>query len=276
MDTTAKQYELGFLGAGNMAEAIAKAAIEQGVLRREQVIASDPNEERQSAFKQLGITTCDDNTMVIQSSKQIMVAVKPQIMKQVAADLGKHGSEQQVILSIMAGVSTEQLGQIIAAQHSVDRPRVIRIMPNLPIQVGLGMAGVALGPHAKGGDEALAMRLFEAAGKVVLVDESKLDAITAVSGSGPAYVFYLAEAIQSAACELGLNDHAAVLAQQTILGAAHLMAASDDDPGTLRRKVTSPGGTTEAAIEHLQQNKTSDIITGAIHAAAKRSVELGQ
>ena len=138
------------------------------------------------------------------------------------------------------------------------------------------MAAVAVGIHAQAGDETLALRLFEAAGRVVLVEESQLDAVTAVSGSGPAYVFYLAEAMQRAACDLGLSEHAAVLTQQTILGAAQLMAASSDNPETLRRKVTSPGGTTEAAINHLQQHRATDVITGAIRAAANRSVELGQ
>lgn len=269
------EYELGFLGAGNMAEAIAKAAIQQGVLDAQQIIAADPNDERQAVFSRLGVAVAPDNTQVISQSKQIMLAVKPQMMTQAATDVGRCGSEDSVVLSIMAGVTTQKLSQAIAQQGQVLRPRVIRIMPNTPLQVGMGMAGIALGQHAVEGDEALAMRLFAAAGKVVRVDEAHIDAITAVSGSGPAYVFYLAQAMAEAAQELGLGQHARVLVQQTILGAAQLMAASPETPAELRRKVTSPGGTTEAAITCLEEHQAAQAFVEAIKAAAKRSAELG-
>jgi len=120
------------------------------------------------------------------------------------------------------------------------------------------------------------MKLFGAAGETILVNESDLDAITAVSGSGPAYVFYLAEAMQRAAADLGLARHAPLLVQQTILGAARLMRQSDETPEQLRHKVTSPGGTTEAAIRHLDGNKTTDVIINAIKAARAQSVALGE
>ena len=270
------QYELGFLGAGHMAEAIAKAAIHKGVLQRDQIAASDPSDQRRTVFGQLGVTTDSDNAAIIGKSKQVLIAVKPQAMGQAAGDLGRHGVADQVILSIMAGVSSKKLGQAIAAGHATAKPRVVRVMPNTPLQIGFGMTGVALGAHAHRGDEDLAMRLFGAAGKVVLVDESQLDAVTAVSGSGPAYVFYLAEAMQRAAGELGLSEHADVLVQQTILGAAQLIATSENTPETLRRQVTSPGGTTQAAIEHLEKHHAADVIADAIQAAAQRSIELGQ
>ena len=270
------QYELGFLGAGNMAEAIAKAAIDKRVLTADQMTASDPSEQRRSKFSQLGITTSTDNTETIKQSKQVLIAVKPQVMAQAAADIARYGSSDQIILSIMAGITTAKLGQAIATGGGITQPRIVRIMPNTPLQVGYGMAGVALGEHAVEGDEDLAMRLFGAAGKVVLVRESQLDAITAVSGSGPAYVFYLAEAMQQAANELGLDQHTDVLVRQTILGAAQLLAESNDSPQELRRKVTSPGGTTEAATNHLDQNNTTQLIINAIKTAAQKSVELGK
>ena len=137
------------------------------------------------------------------------------------------------------------------------------------------MAGIARGRHARPGDEALAMKLFGAAGEAILVDESDLDAVTAVSGSGPAYVFYLAEAMERAAQELGLGEHASLLVSQTILGAATLMCRSDDSPEELRHKVTSPGGTTEAAVRHLDGNSTREVFINAIKAARDRSLELG-
>ncbi len=270
------QYELGFIGAGNMAEAIAKAAIDKHILQPQQIIAADPSPQRRDAFKKLGVTATDDNTQAVKDTKQLLLAVKPQVMAQAASDLGKHGSPQQVFISIMAGINTPNLAAAIAQQGNIPNPRVVRVMPNTPLQVGLGMAGVALGQHATQQDAALTMQLFSAAGKVILVDESQLDAVTALSGSGPAYVFYLAQAMQRAATELGLTEHAATLTTQTILGAAHLLAASSETPADLRRKVTSPGGTTEAAINHLDAQNTADSIVNAIKAAHQRSIELGK
>jgi len=203
-DNHPMRYELGILGAGNMAEAIVRAAIDKKILRPDQVIASDPSEQRRAVFAKLGVTAVTDNQQVITGSSQLLLAVKPQAAPQIAADIGKHMADSQVIVSIMAGVTTPKLGQVIAEQGRIPRPRIIRVMPNTPLQIGLGMAGVALGPHAKPGDDDLAMKLFAAAGRVVRVAEPDLDAVTAVSGSGPAYVFYLAEAMIQAAGELGL------------------------------------------------------------------------
>jgi len=270
-----QQYELGFLGAGNMAEAIAQAAISREVLKPEQIIAADPNDQRRAVFSQLGIATNPRNIEVIGRSKQVLIAVKPQVMGQAAVDLARYGTDGQVILSIMAGISTQKLTQAITAQGAGKPPRVVRIMPNTPLQVGCGMTAVALGEQASPGDEALAMRLFGAAGKVILLDESKMDAITALSGSGPAYVFYLAQAMQRAAAELGLADHGDTLVRQTILGAAQLLAASEESPEQLRHKVTSPGGTTEAAIHYLDKHNAANIVVDAIQAAKQRSIELG-
>jgi pyrroline-5-carboxylate reductase len=271
------RYELGFLGAGNMAEAIARAAVRCRVLGAVDMVASDPSPDRRRVFTSLGVTTTEDNVAVIQQAKQVLLAVKPQTMPQVAADLGKHGSPDQVIVTIMAGVTTRKLAGAIraAAAGRGEEPRIVRVMPNTPLQVGLGMSGVAVGVGTQPGDEALTMKLFGAAGKAVRVEEAALDAVTAVSGSGPAYVFYLAEAMEQAAQDLGLGEHARVIVQQTILGAAQLMASSGEAPAELRRKVTSPGGTTEAAIRTMAEQRVAEAIVRAIQAAEKRSKELG-
>jgi pyrroline-5-carboxylate reductase len=260
-----------------MAEAIVKAVTASGMLRADQLVASDPSDVRRALFTGLGVTCVADNETVIRQSKQVLIAVKPQVMLQAAADLGRFGAIDQVIITIMAGVSSTKLAAAIAAGRggAVADVRVIRVMPNTPLQVGFGMAGIALGNGAKPGDEALALKLFTAGGKAVVVPESAIDAITAVSGSGPAYVFYLAEAMEAAAVKLGLGEHARVLVAQTILGSAQLLAASTDTPAELRRKVTSPGGTTEAAIKHMDGNKTIDVVVNAIKAAEARSKELG-
>jgi len=263
-------YQLGFIGAGNMAEAIVKAAIEQPVLSPGQIIAADPSAERRQLFDSLGIATTDDNARVIRESEQLVLAVKPQKMEKPAAQIGQEGDPQQIVISIMAGVRTAKLEAAIG-----DQRRIVRVMPNTPVMVGRGMAGVALSEHARAGDQQLTMRLFQAGGEAVLVDEPKLDAITAIAGSGPAYVFYLAEAMAQAAQQLGLGEDASRLVAQTMLGGAALLAQSDDDATTLKQKVMSPGGTTEAAINQLDQHGVRDAITKAIHAAEQRSRELG-
>lgn len=265
------QYELGFIGAGNMAEAIARAAVDHGVLDASQIIAFDPAENRRDAFASIGIQIATDNAAVITQSKQILIAVKPQMMQDAAADLAAHVTDDQVIVSIMAGITSSRLSD------AVGKPlRVVRVMPNTPMLVGAGMAGIALGESAQNGDQDLAMKLFGAGGKAVTVDEPMIDTITAVSGSGPAYLFYLAEAMEEAARQLGLGEHAELLVSQTVLGAAKLLNESPDSAAELRRKVTSPKGTTEAAIKHLDGNKSTDVIINAIKAAHARSIELGK
>jgi pyrroline-5-carboxylate reductase len=144
-----------------------------------------------------------------------MLAIKPQVLPQLAGELAMHGRDDQVLISIMAGIGTNKLGDVIGKPV-----RAVRVMPNTPMMVGLGMSGLAVGEHAKPGDEALALKLFGAAGKVVRVEEKLIDAVTAVSGSGPAYVYYLAEAMEKAAGELGLGEHARLFVSQTLLGAA--------------------------------------------------------
>ncbi|MCE9590572.1 MAG: pyrroline-5-carboxylate reductase [Planctomycetes bacterium] len=270
-------YELGFLGAGNMAEAIAKAAIGKGVLKAGQMIAADPVETRRKVFADLGVRIAADNGEVIRGSKQVLLAVKPQTFPQLAQELARDLTADHVLVTIMAGITTAKITSAVAAAGGkTGSPRIIRVMPNTPLMVGVGMAGVALGPGAKPGDESLALRLFSAGGEAIVVPEEKLDAITAVSGSGPAYVFYLAEAMEKAARELGLEREASLLVRQTILGAAHLLKeAANEAPAELRRKVTSPGGTTEAAIKHMDGNKSIDVIVNAVKAAEKRSKELG-
>jgi len=254
-----------------MAEAMARAAIDSRLLDAAQMFACDVSDDRRQLFESLGIETTTSLNDLIAASDQVLLAVKPQTWPKVADACAQVDAERQVVISIMAGVSSQKICE------GAGKPlRVVRVMPNTPLMAGVGMAGVALGSHAKPGDEALTLKLLRAAGEAVVVDEKDIDAITAVSGSGPAYVFYLAEAMQKAADELGLGEHAALLVEQTMLGAAKLLRESDDAPAELRRKVSSPGGTTEAAIKHLDGNKTIDVIVNAIKAAQARSVELGK
>lgn len=276
-------HQLGFIGAGNMAEAIVRAAISSQILPADQIIACDVNQTRRDLFASLGVSVTQTTAQVVSQAKPyLLLAVKPQQLGDVAAELAQHITADHVIISIMAGITSAKLAAAItraraAAGLSDDlKIRVIRVMPNTPLMSGLGMAGISLGEDAKPGDETMAQQIFAAGdNQAVIIPESQMDALTAVSGSGPAYVFYLAEAMEKAAHELGLKDHARQLVAQTILGSAHLLASSSDTPAELRRKVTSPGGTTEAAIRHMDGNKSVDVIVNAIKAAQKRSQELG-
>lgn len=266
------QYQLAFIGAGNMAEAIARAAVEHLVLEPSQIVAADPSPQRRQAFVDLGLAVTDSNAEAIASAEQVLLAVKPQVMPDAARDLAYHGRPEQVVISILAGITCAKFAAAVGRLT-----RVVRVMPNTPLMVGYGMAGIATGPDAQPGDDDLALRLFSAgASKAIRVDEPLIDAITAVSGSGPAYAFYLAEAMEAAADQLGLGDHARTLVVQTLLGAAWLLDESGEPAADLRRKVTSPGGTTEAACNHLDQTGVMQHITQALHAAEQRSKELGQ
>ncbi|MGB0767644.1 MAG: pyrroline-5-carboxylate reductase [Phycisphaeraceae bacterium] len=262
-------YRLGFIGCGNMAQAIASGAIKGGVLAPGEIIASDPSEANRSVFDEWGCRAVEDNAEVAAQAEQVLLAVKPQVFPQVAPQLAGL-PDDRVLISIMAGLSSAKIASLIGATC-----RVVRVMPNTPAMVGAGMAGIALGEGAQPGDDALAQQLFAAVGEVVALDEPMIDAINAISGSGPAYLFYLAEAMEAAAKDLGLGDAARRIVAQTLVGSGKLLAESGEDPAELRRKVTSPGGTTLAASNHLDAKQVHTSIIQAIHAAFARAKELG-
>ncbi|MEX2672317.1 MAG: pyrroline-5-carboxylate reductase [Phycisphaeraceae bacterium] len=265
------RHKLAFVGAGNMAEAIARSAIHKAVLQPSEIVAADPSAERREVFASLGMHTAETVGEAVSASEQVVLAVKPQTLPKIAGELAEALTDAHVVISIMAGLRAAKIEQAVGRSL-----RLVRVMPNTPMLVGRGMSAIALGPNANKGDDALAMKLFEAGGRAIRVDESQMDAITAVSGSGPAYVFYLAEAMEQAARDLGLAEHAELLVAQTLQGAAALLAESPDAAAALRRKVTSPGGTTEAAIKHLDSHDALATLTNAIKAAATRSSELGK
>ncbi|HSV14994.1 MAG TPA: pyrroline-5-carboxylate reductase [Tepidisphaeraceae bacterium] len=267
-------YELGILGAGNMAEAIVRGVLRANRLKPEQIIAADVAPARRQLFaEQLKIKAVEDNAEVARQSRVILLSVKPQQSQAALAGIGGVLSPDALVISIMAGVSTRFIETALGGGK---RWRVIRTMPNTPMLVGQGVVGVAPGQHATAADVAHAHHLFEAAADVVDVTEDKIDAVTAVSGSGPAYVFFLVEQMIAAGMELGLTDaQARQLATKTALGAATMLSTSNDSPAELRRKVTSPGGTTQAAITHMESQGFAQMVCDAIKAAEKRSKELG-
>ncbi|MDX1565373.1 MAG: pyrroline-5-carboxylate reductase [Phycisphaeraceae bacterium] len=265
------QYTLGLIGGGNMAEAVVRAAIGGGVLEPAQMIVSDPTRDRRSLFRELGVEATEDNDRVCSQSEQIMLAVKPQKFSEIRDHLGRIDASEHVIISIMAGLQSRVIAEAVGAGA-----RVIRVMPNTPLLVGEGMAGICLGGAARTGDEALALRVFGSAGRAVVIKEKLMDALTAVSGSGPAYLYYLAESMAEAAVSMGLSEeNTEILVKQTLLGAARLLSKSGRDARELRKRVTSPGGTTEAAVKHLDEHQVRRSIVEAIQQAEKRGRELG-
>jgi pyrroline-5-carboxylate reductase len=262
-------HTLGFIGCGNMAQAIAQGAVRKGVVPADRIIASNPSATKRELFAGWGCDTTPDNTAVVRSARQVVLAVKPQVFPGVAPALADDLTDDHVLISVMAGLSGERIAGLIG------RPcRVVRAMPNTPLLVGRGVTGVARCANARPGDERFAMDLFAAGGLAVPVTEDRINAVAAVSGSGPAYIFLLAEAMQHAAAELGLADHAEAMVTQTLLGSAELLAESDDDAPTLRRKVTSPKGTTEAAIQTFEQAGLADLVLRAMRANVARSEAL--
>ncbi|HUO08768.1 MAG TPA: pyrroline-5-carboxylate reductase [Phycisphaerae bacterium] len=267
---------IGFIGAGNMAEAIARGLLRSALYRPNEIRATDPNPERQKLFvDDLGIpctslgASCHETAG---KSDVIVLATKPFVIAEALKQLAPNLKPDALIISIAAGISCKFIEETLG-----NNPRVIRVMPNTPMLAGKGMSALARGAHATEADLITAERIFASAGKTVRVAETEMDAVTAVSGSGPAYIFLLAEALTEAAKAAGLSDsQAAALARETVIGAATLLEQSKDSAQELRRKVTTPNGTTQAAIETLQAGGFAELMTKAVAAAAKRSMELGK
>jgi pyrroline-5-carboxylate reductase len=265
------KVKLGVIGAGNMAEALIAGAVKAGVLKGAQVLAADPDPERRDVFAGLGSEVMTGNRDLVAAADVVILAVKPQKAFEVLKEIsGVSGG--RLFISIMAGISSQQISGELG-----ETARVIRSMPNTPLLVARGAVGFATGRGATPEDMALARELFEASGVVVEVAEEDLDAVTAVSGSGPAYAFFLVEAMIKAGVLEGLNAEAAgILACNTLRGAGELLCCSDESPQQLRARVTSPGGTTQAALDVLDAEGVADKLVKAVRRAAQRSRELGK
>lgn len=265
---------LAVVGGGNMAQAILTGALETGVLAPAEVMVADPDPTRRGLFEALGVATFDRATGFagrLGTSTQIMLAVKPQYLAEAAADLAGSASGR-VVISILAGSTSERIRQALGGSA-----RVVRVMPNLPARIRKGMAAISLGEGSEEGDAELAETLFARIGDVVRIDESMMDAFTALAGSGPAYVFYLAEAMRDAGVAMGFDAATALrITRGTIGGAAALLNESQDDPSELRAGVTSRKGTTDAALTVLQQEGLAPSMVKAILAARDRGAELAK
>jgi pyrroline-5-carboxylate reductase len=254
-----------------MAEALIKGLIGQGVLKASQITATDVRPEQLDKMNAAyGIHGTTDNKAAVVGADAIVLAVKPQQMNDVLADLKHALPKTALVISIAAGKKASLF------EHALgDGTRVVRVMPNTPALVGAGASAIARGRWATDEDLATTEKLFAAVGIVVRVEESMMDAVTALSGSGPAYVFHLAEGMLEAAKRMGMEDDVAKkLAAATIAGAAKLMAESSEPPSVLRERVTSKGGTTAAALTLMGERKFYDTVVDALLAAEKRSKEL--
>ena len=263
---------IAFVGAGNMAASLIGGLRAQGV-PASAIRASEPGEEQRARLQQEhGIATFADNAEAIKGADLIVLAVKPQVMKAVCLDLAAHLAANQVIISIAAGISCASL------ENWLGECPLVRCMPNTPALLRQGVSGLFANPRVSAEQKTQAEQVLSAVGLALWLDEeSQLDAVTAVSGSGPAYFFLLIEAMTAAGEKLGLpRETAARLSIQTALGAARMASESDVDAAELRRRVTSPNGTTEAAIKTFQAGGFEALVQQALNAAANRSAELAE
>ena len=263
-------YAIAFIGAGNIGMAILSHALSRGTLEASRVLVADLDEQRREEASAFGCDVTSD-TSSAGSISTLFLAVKPQGFDPVAAALGVR-DDARLIISVMAGIGSERMATAFGPGA-----RIVRAMPNTPAWLGEGMTAIAAGLGATLEDMHCAREIFSSVGHVIEVDEPQLHAVTAVSGSGPAWIFRVAEACEKAAVEAGLSaTQAAELVRYTIRGAGMLLTESREDPADLRRAVTTTGGTTAAGMDVMRERDLDGLFRDAIQAACKRSVELGE
>ncbi len=267
-----KTMTIGFIGGGNMAASLITGLIESGHAP-EQIWVSDINEQAlQSLVAKLKVNISGNNETVVQKADVVVLAVKPQVMRSVAEKIAPMLLQKNtLVVSIAAGVTQQSLSKWLGQDVAI-----VRCMPNTPALVLTGATALHANDKVNEEQKNLAENILRAVGLALWVDnECELDAVTAVSGSGPAYYFLLMEAMEKAGIELGLNERTArLLTQQTALGAAKIALESTESPVQLRERVTSPGGTTQRAIETFQQEGFVQLVSNALHAARDRSIEM--
>ena len=268
-----KGKTLGFVGAGAMGEALIKGIVAAGLVAPGSVFAFDPRVDHVAELgRRYGIRMAKGNAEIASEADVVILAVKPQIMSAVLGELRSAPKRRNLFVSIAAGVSTARLRETLGPEA-----RIIRTMPNTPALVLEGVTAIARGPGLEPGDVEIAEELFRAVGKVVVLDEGLMDAVTGLSGSGPAYVAIVIEALADGGVNMGLDRATAMtLATQTVLGAARLLSETGLHPGALKDMVSSPGGTTIAGIAGLEQGGLRTTLITAVERATQRSRELGR
>ncbi len=265
---------IGFVGGGNMATALIKGLLAAGLYAPEQVVASDVDAPKLAGLRRrFKVATTADNAALVRNTKVIVIAVKPQIIDAVLAQMRPAVTPRKLFVSIAAGVTTARLEAGLGGDA-----RVLRVMPNTPALLGKSMSVLVRGRHATPADERLGLRLLRAVGTALAVQEERvLDAVTGLSGSGPAYVYLFAEGLIAGGIAAGLSAELATqLALQTITGAAAMLQETGETPAALRAMVTSPGGTTFAGLGELERRGFKDAVAAAVVTATRRSEELGR
>ena len=270
---TIKGRNVGFLGAGNMGEALIKGLLGAKLVPAEAIHATDVRLERLKELdRQYGIQVSSDNADLVRHADIVILAVKPQIMESVLKQVAPVVTRRKLLISIAAGVSTAQIRAMLQKDA-----RLIRVMPNTPALVLAGVTAIAKAEGLEADDLDVAREIFGAVGRVVVLDEELLDAVTGLSGSGPAYVAVVIESLADGGVLMGLDRITAMtLATQTVLGAAKLLLETGLHPGALKDMVSSPGGTTIAGIAALEEGGIRTTFIKAVERATQRSRELGR
>lgn len=266
--------KVAFIGAGNMAKAISIGLINSGNKPESIMVANPSADKRLALANEFGIKQTGDNVKAAEFADIIVLAVKPHFINSVCNQLSQiNNIQDKLIISVAAGITIEQIQQALTCQASV-----VRVMPNTPSQLGLGMSGLFASVQVNTAQKSAADKLMKAVGEVIwLTSETKIDAITAVAGSGPAYFFLFMEAMQKQALAFGFSEEESrMLVQQTALGAAQMVAHNNIDISQLRENVTSKGGTTFAALEHFRENDLDKVVSGAMTAAFNRAQEMAK
>lgn len=267
-----QRERIGFVGAGNMAAALLRGLLRAGGLTAEQVQITDVDAAKaQKLATEHGVAVSADTRELARWASTLILAVKPQSMALALADCAATISLDTLVISVAAGVRCDTIAAALPSGA-----RVIRAMPNTPALIGAGATALSAGATATAADRDLARGLFDAVGRTVIVDEVHMDAVTGLSGSGPAYVMVVIEALADGGVRAGLSrDTALLLATQTVLGSAQLLLASGDHPAEWKDRVMSPGGTTSAGLEAIEEGRLRHTLGRAVQMATQRSRELG-
>jgi pyrroline-5-carboxylate reductase len=267
------EQTITFLGAGNMAEALIKGLLRAGTARPESLIATGRRTDRLETLRRTyGVRTTQDNVAAVRESDVVVLSVKPQALDKLLLQVAPVVDASKLIISVAAGVPIAAMERRLGGGA-----RIIRTMPNTPSLVGSGACALSPGEHASEADLSVATRIFQSVGTTTVVDENLLDAVTGLSGSGPAYIFLIIEALSDAGVKVGLPRYTALkLAAQTVLGSAQLLIETNAHPGQLKDQVTSPGGTAIAGLHTLEAGGLRTTLINAVEAATRRARELGE
>ncbi len=265
--------EILVVGGGNMGEALVMGMVNSAYAKVDDIVIAEPLAERAEHLRQAsGFAVVSDGAEAAPEAEKVVIAVKPQVLDAVLGGLKDALAHRPLLISVVAGAPTSRFTGILG-----DEARIVRVMPNTPALVGEGAAGLCAGGAASEADLSQAKQLLESVGKAVVLPESLMDAVTGLSGSGPAYVFQFIEALADGGVRAGLpREEAMLLATQTVLGSARMLLETGEHPGRLKDMVASPGGTTIAGLHALENGGLRSAVINAVSAAARRSEELGR